>query len=273
MRPIKFALLFLLITFCNNNTAAEKDINESRGKITIEKKYDCQSRTVYYLTYIPHKDDLDKILKLDMAMSISTAGETVLDFSRRMNTPLLAINASQGIPNLEPGHVQAAGIQIVDKKIIRDIPYKAYAHTLGIKDNNELLYFKPGIRAAEMFATGVNHALCGFIPLIIDHEPVGDEFLNILGGIQQPHPRQVIAQFDNLDLLILSCGGRGYDGEGMTGSDIIRVLEDEEQKVKFAFMLDGGGSVTTVINGEVITKKIDKKGTVLRPRGNFLYIQ
>ena len=106
-----------------------------------------------------------------------------------------------------------------------------------------------------------NHALCGFVPLIVNYEAVSDQILNILGGIQQPHPRQIIAQYENLDLLILSCGGRGFDGEGMSGSDAIRILKNEKEKIKFAFMLDGGGSVTTVINGKLITKRIDKNGT------------
>lgn len=81
----------------------------------------------------------------------------------------------------------------------------------------------------------------------------------------------MIAQLDNLDLLILSCGGRGFDGEGMTAEDMIRILL--ENKVKFAVNLDGGGSVSTVIRGELITKKIDNQGTEDRPRSNFLYIK
>ena len=110
-----------------------------------------------------------------------------------------------------------------------------------------------------------------FVPLIVDYKPVGEEVLQVVGNNVQKHPRQVIAQLDNLDLLILSCGGRGFDGEGMTAEDMIRILL--ENKVKFAVNLDGGGSVSTVIRGELITKKIDNQGTEDRPRSNFLYIK
>lgn len=272
MTQYRLALLCLTIILSSCNSSSE-NIDEDLNNIVVEQRYDSDSKTIYYLTYVPHKDKSNNLLKLNLSMSIDPGGETVLDFAKRMDNPLLAINASQGLPDLEPGRVEPAGVQIVNKKIIRDIPYKPYAHSLGIKDNNELVFFKPGTGAKEMLDTGVNHALCGFVPLIVDYKAVGNDVLNILGGIQQAHPRQIIAQFESLDLLILSCGGRGFDGEGMTGSDVIRILQKEEQKVKFAFMLDGGGSVTTVINGKVITKKIDYNGTALRPRGNFLYIQ
>ena len=56
----------------------------------------------------------------------------------------------------------------------------------------------------------------------------------------------------------------------MTAKDLIRILN--EMDVKFAYNLDGGGSVSTIINGERITKQIDKNGTEDRLRPNFLYI-
>lgn len=53
----------------------------------------------------------------------------------------------------------------------------------------------------------------------------------------------------NLDILILSCGGRGFDGDGMTAKEMMKILK--RLNVKFAFNLDGGGSVSTVINRQV----------------------
>ncbi len=51
------------------------------------------------------------------------------------------------------------------------------------------------------------------------------------------HTRQVIAQFANKDILFLSTGGRGYDGEGMTNKDLMRILKT--LNVRFAINLDG----------------------------------
>lgn len=80
----------------------------------------------------------------------------------------------------------------------------------------------------------------------------------------------MIAQFDNLDLLIFSCGGRGFDGDGMTAKEMMKILKD--LGVKFAFNLDGGGSTSTVIKDQLITKRIDNNGTRERLRPNFLYV-
>lgn len=272
MIKIKLFLFFLVAAFTAFGSGGE-GVKADKKSVSVIKKYDPISKTVYYLTYVPHQDVNGKLMKLNLEMTIDSAGETVVNFAERKNNPLLATNGSQGIPGLKPGRVRSAGIQIVNRKVIQDVVYKPYAHTLGIKDDNELTYFKPGTRAQEMLDVGVNNALCGFVPLIVDFKPVSDEILTILKGVQEAHPRQIVAQFENLDLLFLSCGGRGFDGVGMSATDVIRILEKQKRSIKFAFMLDGGGSVTTVVKGHLITRKIDKNGKALRPRGNFLYIE
>ena len=143
------------------------------------------------------------------------------------------------------------------------------SYILGIKADNELIGFKPGTSASIILQHGVINALTAFIPLIENHKTVPDSLLTIVRNLKEKHPRQIIAQFDNLDLLFLSCGGRGFDGEGMTSKDIMRILQ--ELNIKFAYMLDGGGSVSTVVGMTLITKMIDEKGTQERTRPNFLY--
>src|SRR5690606_8689384 len=108
------------------------------------------------------------------------------------------------------------------------------------------------------------------IPIIENHQPVEEGLLDLVANLRQKHPRQVIAQMENLDLVFLSCGGRGFGGQGMTMEDVTRILM--ERKVKFAFNLDGGGSVSTVVDGALITEKIDVRGTMERLRPNFLYV-
>jgi len=126
------------------------------------------------------------------------------------------------------------------------------------------------MKATDILKDGTKTALTGFIPLIENHEIVSEELFKIAGHLKK-HPRQVIAQFNNKDILILSCGGRGIDGEGMTAYDLSRILK--KLNVRFALNLDGGGSVSTVIGDHLITKKIDEKGTKDRPRPNFLYVK
>lgn len=259
-----------LIFSCSSKITPDKgqkstDINEY---ITVLKEYDKESNTTYYLTIIKHKDKNGKIIKLMTDFANKQEGETVRAFAIRKNTAV-TINASMGIRNLPPNIRQPSGIQIIDGKIIQELATTSY--TLGIKNNNELVAYAPKVKATDILKDGAQNALTGFLPLIENYEPVSEDILRVRNNSFDKHPRQVIAQFGNLDILILSCGGRGINGDGMTAKEMMRILKD--LKVKFAFNLDGGGSVSTVIGDKLITPKIDDNGTSERLRPNFLYIQ
>lgn len=271
MSILKYILLFFYVfsISCDKSPESQKSDDDPINNVTIERRYDSQSKTFYYLTLIKHKDKNGDILKLEHKHSNKPTGETVMEFAKRLNAPLVAINAST-MRQLDPlGTIKPNGIQIIDGQIIQDIATTAY--TLGIKANNELIAFKPTIRAEEIVNAGVKDALTAFMPLIENYCSVSNDVLAIRGNSFEKHPRQVIAQYDNLDILILSCGGRGFDGEGMTAQEMIKILLELE--VKFAYNLDGGGSVCTVVDGVRITKQIDGNGTKDRLRPNFLFVK
>jgi exopolysaccharide biosynthesis protein len=234
----------------------------------VTRHLDPESNTHYFLTRIRHRDAAGNIIKLRHAHAIKREGETVRAFAQRLNTAL-AFNASMGYQNLPPGVRQPVAIQIVDGVVLQDLP-TGKRYTLGIRDDNELVAYPPGTKAQDIVKDGVKDALTAFIPLIENHARVSSDVLKLVGNSADRHPRQVIAQFDNRDILFLSCGGRGFDGDGMKADDLIRILE--RLGVRFAFNLDGGGSTSTVVGSRAITKKIDSRGTEERPRPNFLYI-
>lgn len=261
----------MLLLLPYKGSKAQKVITSESGfakNYTYSKHYDKVSNTYYYLTRIKHKDKEGRLIKLRYGLAAKKEGEIAMDFADRTHSAVV-FNASMGIKRMPPGVRQPVGIQIVAGKIVQDLPTRCY--TLGITDNNELLAYKPGLRAQDILDAGTKNALTAFIPLIEDHKPVSEDLFKIAGNLIVKHPRQVVAQFDNLDILVLSCGGRGIDGDGMTAKDLMRILEG--LNVKFAFNLDGGGSVSTVIDGKLITKKIDKNGTEDRPRPSFLYVK
>ncbi len=231
----------------------------------LSKHFDDESKTTYYLTRINHRDTNGKLIKLHMEISYKAKGETVREFAVRKNTDI-AINASMGLSKLPDGRRQPVGIQIIDGVIKQALSKKSY--TLGIKEDNELVYYPPGSTASDILKGGSTTALTAFSPLIVDHEITSMELFK--NNSTTKHPRQVVAQYDNKDILFFSCGGRGYDGEGMTVSELQRVLK--ALNVRFAFNLDGGGSVSTIIGDQNINKKIDGKGTLERLRPNFLYV-
>jgi exopolysaccharide biosynthesis protein len=248
------------------------------GKYKVSKHFDGKSKTWYYLTRIYHKDKSGKLLRLRLALTDPSQpmGETASEFASRTNA-LLVFNASMStIVSESSGKKKRipSNIQIIDGNIVQKKSHLApWRYTLGIKDNNELVVYPPDITAQEILDDDTNTALTAFVPLIKDYKPVSDNVLDNYGlkNLSVKNPRQVIAQYDNLDIVFLTCGGRGYGGEGMTAKDIIRIMK--ELGVKFAFNLDGGGSISTVVDGKFINWKIDNHGTEERPRANFLYIK
>lgn len=261
-------VLFLAASGKAQLKSVDKPAKGVAENVNMSKEYDEESKTTYYLTRIKNTDKDGKLIKLRLAPANKPEGETATQFASRMNTAV-TFNASMGLKNPPPGTRQSVGIQIIDGEIVQELSTNAY--TLGIKDNNELVSYPPGTKAKDILADGSKNALTAFIPLIQDHKEVSEKLFKVAGNLILRHPRQAIAQFDNGDLLIFSTGGRGIDGEGMTASDMIRIFK--QLNVKFAFNLDGGGSVSTVIGDRLITKKIDGDGTKERPRPNFLYVK
>jgi|SRR5690606_9782259 len=263
--------MYLLDTLSSDTTyTSDQNVHTGLG-YSYQLKYDEASKTAYYLTKIQHLDQSGNLIKLRLAHTVKEEGETVRKFAQRTGSKL-AFNASTQA-HFEDNKLKKdipSTVAVVEGKIINNTP-RINRFTLGIKDNNELLVFEPGTTAETIIEAGIENALTGFVPLIVNYEPVSDEILEFGEHLNVKHPRQVIAQLDNLDILFLTTGGRGFGGKGMTGKELIQILK--KLNVKFAYNLDGGGSTSLVVDGEFINWKIDKNGTEERKRPTFLYIE
>lgn len=234
--------------------------------------YDEASKTSYFLTRINHTDNSGNIIKLKLSLTDpdKLMGETACEFAARINAKLVFNASMSTIVQNSSGEDKRipVGIQIINGNILQERATARY--TLGIKDDNRMVVYPSGTSAQDIIDDGTNTALTAFVPLIEDHKVV-EEALDDVANLSVKNPRQVIAQFDNLDILFLTCGGRGHGGEGMTAHEIIDILQKLD--VKFAYNLDGGGSISTVVDGDFINWKIDGHGTKERPRANFLYVE
>lgn len=236
--------------------------NTFYDEITFEKKYDEIAKTTYYITTIPHQDEQGNIIKLQHEFQnnvMDSEPETARSFYERTNSSLV-INASTW--NSQTGKIH--GIQIRNGEIIKDTPHENF-YTLGIKEDNTLKAFPPYITADEILSEGYINAVTGFYPMIENSEV--KEIPN--GGTREP--RQIIAQKINKDIIILTVDGRTVNNAGFNDSDIIRILQ--QYGVVFAYMLDGGGSTSTVVNGMFINKPSDDNGLTERGLADFLYIK
>lgn len=253
-------------------TAFYEEVSYTKGR-----KFD----TSYSIVRIPHKDKKGNVIKLKRGIEGSDKSHpepvTASEFSRRSSATYVS-NASTG----SGSRVMLHGEQIYNGQILETVkdyePLKT-RWTLAIADDNTLVSFPPGVTAKEIKDKGYNNTVSGFGPLITDGQIVykkGDYSTNS----EESHPRQVICQLDNKDLLFFTCDGRvksqGLLQKGMTLSEVIETLKSEypigSNGIKFAYNLDGGGSSSSVLRGRRLNKVTDNNNKSERAVLDYLYV-
>lgn len=242
---------------------------EYYDEITYSKYRDSVTGTDYFITHIPHRDKNGNLIELKHGyqndLLNSGNGETARSFAVRHNVSA-AVNAS--IWNVNTGLIY--GIQIQDGVIQQDIPH-ASSYTLGIKADNTLKAYPPSNNAQSLLDDGVVNAVTGFFPMIQNNIAVSPTVYNSAVNASEFHPRQVIAQLSNLDIIFLTSAGRTKTDKGLTYDDMIRILT--ERGVSFAYCLDGGGSTQTVVRGVMVNNPVDDNGKTERNVWDFLYVK
>lgn len=237
-------------------------------EVEVSKHFDSQSNTHYHLTIIKHKDDKDNLIKLKHS-TMRNNPKKIREFAYE-NNATVATNASWTVG----AQSLFSGVTIKDGEVEEYTELTAdelkYRYILGIKPDNTLVSFKGDTSPQELLENGVDNALTAFIPLVYDSEIVSPVLLQAY-HMPEKHPRQAIGQFPNKDIIFITTGGRGFDGDGMTASDVARILKSKG--VYFAHMLDGGGSNSTVVRGVQVNVPIDLKGSTERVHANALYIE
>ncbi|NGM63622.1 phosphodiester glycosidase family protein, partial [Sphingobacterium sp. SGG-5] len=210
---ITLTVLLVVIGYGTQSRAVAQGKTTSMSKrdtswYSYSKHYDEPSDTYYFLTRIKRKDKHGNLKKIKLAQSTVLEGESVRQFAERVGATL-AFNASMGIKRKTTEEkLFPVGIQIENGKVVQEREAKRWRFTLGIKPDNEFVVYPPGTTATEILKDGVQDALTAFIPLIQNHKEVDDSILSLTGAFKAQHPRQIIAQMENLDIIFLSCGGR-----------------------------------------------------------------
>ncbi|MGV3336685.1 BppU family phage baseplate upper protein [Latilactobacillus curvatus] len=240
-------------------------------EITSLAAYDADSKTNYYITAVPYKDKNGDVIKLKHGFAngkFNNGVETANSFYATHPNATLVINAA---PDNTSGNVVADGLLIQDDAI----GIKGQM-TLGLNEAGLLDAFDSELTGSKLLAQKITDSWTGFFALIkngkdVDltemqaQNPTGFDKLN------QRHPRQVIAQKPDKSLLILTCEGRLDRNVGMTIADLKRILYAND--VTFAYLLDGGGSISTINKGIMINAPIDDQFTTYRPISDFMYIE
>lgn len=267
----------------NKITKVETDTNDKINQvynssvynngIIYTKHYHEEAETIYYLTRIPRRDPrTGKILKLKQHTDLKN-NKIVEDFAKELNADF-AINGGWG------GVTTLDHVWIEDGEIKNNNPTDSPSrYTLGITEDGTLKSYH-NTNAERLINDDVIYAHTAFTPIIINGHKNNDVF-SASSGLSARHPRQVIGQFKDKSLIILTTDGRGYNGVGLNSEQCADILYREG--VDFAYMTDGGGSTQTVIRHQMINANTNNTwirtdfrkgmGNIKRKRQSVLYIE
>lgn len=238
--------------------------NAYYNNVNTSKIFDSASSTYYYLTTIPRKDENGVVIPLKMGIANDdkscTTLESTLKHAWRKNATL-CINC--GIYDVNTSRPMAS-IIYNGEILYRDVPaenpgkYQYFAITV----DNKYKVYPIGTTPEVMLLDNVYYACPIFASLILNGVPVTQTDL-------RKEPRQSIGFKENGDIVIISCDGRNQESAGMSYDDLAR-LHAVNGSIN-AYILDGGGSTSTVLRGVKQNENIDNY-TTDRSVGTFLYI-
>lgn len=233
--------------------------------------------TTYKIVHIPHRDSDGNLIKLRKGISGSNPSKpdhiTARDFAKQTSATFVA-NASTG----SGSQLKLHGQQIYNGQIldsVKDYEPLKDRWTLAMADDNTLTSFPPNITAKEIKAKGYNNTFSGFGPLIMEGKKVYTEG-DYSPNSEVSHPRTVIAQLPNKDILIFTCDGRitgsTLHQKGMTLNEVTEVLFSHYGDIEFAYNLDGGGSSSAVLRSRMLNKPSDNNNKSERKLLDFIYV-
>lgn len=233
--------------------------------------------TTYKIVHIPHRDSEGNIIKLRKGISGSNPNKpdhiTARDFAKQTGATFVS-NASTG----SGSQLKLHGQQIYNGQIldsVKDYEPLKDRWTLAMADDNTLTSFPPNITAKEIKEKGYNNTFSGFGPLIMEGKKVYTEG-DYSPNSEVSHPRTVIAQLPNKDILIFTCDGRitgsTLHQKGMTLNEVTEVLYSHYGDIEFAYNLDGGGSSSAVLRSRMLNKPSDNNNKSERKLLDFIYV-
>lgn len=128
--------------------------------------------------------------------------------------------------------------------------------TLTIDQNGVLGYVPLTVTGAELVQQGIVSTASGYFPLVVNYQDIDNIESDIAEWLQSASAtgdaqRQVLCQYENGDYLIITTEGRNNRGGGFfTFKQVQRLCK--QYGVKFAYILDGGGSAQTVVGDKAL---------------------
>lgn len=231
--------------------------------LTIQKGRNSKVGTSYVVVRIPlYKEDGTSVrIAVKGTSDTCKLGDwnctNVFEFAQKHNY----LHVINGGIYLDPFSREADGITIIDGEILKTTGVELFEqeqYVLGITGEGDFrVYFKE--TAEYILQDGCVHAITGFVPLIEDSRPVGEEVLAVCPHYNERHPRQIIGRLRGGDYFTFWCDGRVECENGMTLKECIDTILENIEMIEFAFSLDGGGSARSMIGKKQITRTIEER--------------
>ena len=245
------------------NTVKKESVEDPYyNEIVYNTYFDDKSKSIYHVVDIPHMDKDGNLIKLKK--EIPNEPTTARELSNKHQHSVVINSSVFNTNNLVP-----SGVQIQDGEIIED-KKSGTLRTLGIKDDNTLVDFTSDVTAQEILDEGIKNTVTGFYPILDGEEKPYTTIENTNSNVNEQHPRQIIAQKPNKDLMFITVEGRNATSAGMTYDqmyDLCKLLG-----ASYAYCLDGGGSTQTVVRGNLLNRQTDNNGMSERIVPDFLYV-
>lgn len=243
--------------------------NSWYSEITIQKQKYLSAN--YYLIRIPQtRSNGQKQYPFVVCPDgTSSATQSALDLAKESNY-YMVINA--GVFNTSTNAID--GITIEDSKVVLNTPTAVHstnpqaARPLTINSGGYMSYTEYDSDGYELVSDGIVSCVSGFMPLVVNGEAKTD-WINLWssGWSEQDAQRQVIGQFENGDYAIVTSEGRNFDSS--TGLTVFQTADlCISFGIKFAYLLDCGGSTETVIDGKQLN--VIYEGTTGRKVPSFI---
>ena len=232
------------------------------NEIVYNTYFDDKSKSIYHVVDIPHMDKDGNLIKLKK--EIPNEPTTARKLSNKHQHSVVINSSVFNTHNLVP-----SGVQIQDGEIIED-KQSGTLRTLGIKDDNTLVDFASDVPAQEILDQGIKNTVTGFYPILDGEEKPYTTIENASSNVNEQHPRQIIAQKPNKDLMFITVEGRNAASVGMTYDQMYDLCKD--LGASYAYCLDGGGSTQTVVRGNLLNRQTDNNGMSERIVPDFLYV-
>lgn len=219
--------------------------------------------TDYYVTVVPKVDAAGNKIRWDLGVAADaydgTGVESTVKFSHRKNATL-AINC--GVFDINA--LTPIGVLIVDGRIVQTgVPAEDKYQYLALMADGSFRVYSRDTAAGKMLADGATDVVCIFASLITDGQLVTQTD-------ERDEPRQSLGVRPDGSVVIVTVDGRkpGEDA-GMSYAELA-AIHAAEGSVN-AWILDGGGSASTVLRGVKQNDDVDYFYTD-RPVNTFLYI-